>query len=553
MTDVFYKQFDQLSFADFEVFSVLPDHPIWSRAEEVIDFSFADQICKSLYSSRGQRPFAPSLKLKVHIVQRYYNLSDREMEEKIMGDLFIKRFLGLPVKFTGFDHSTIGLDRDRVGSELFDACHHQILAQAKRKGLWGDKKDIWLVDSFHTNGHIAFLSAYRLIKQGILRILNHLKRANKNLYALVLNDLDLRALTYRLPPKPSMEDLEISFSQLVVLGYGLLHWFEGETILPIFWAWSDKERQVASLEKQAILYQILKQNVSPEKSDDPKKTYKKLERQNRPKNRIMSAVDPEVRNGQKSKNIKFDGDKIQVVTTSRTGLVLNAEPIPGNEADGVRLIELVDSISEIHDVKPKAVVADSAYGYARHRRTLKTKGIQLASPLQNKPNPTGLYTNEQFVYDVKTQTVTCPTGVVTNHSVRNNANEGFQYKFPKKACISCPVKDQCTTNSGGRTYFVSDYYEELQEAAQFNQTEEAKKLFSARNAIERKNNELKNHNGLGNARFRTMEKRRADAKISSITVNMKQLIKLAVGSLTLGFVRKKIPAVIGSSLPIFQS
>lgn len=140
MTDVFYKQFDQLSFADFEVFSVLPDHPIWSRAEEVIDFSFADQICKSLYSSRGQRPFAPSLKLKVHIVQRYYNLSDREMEEKIMGDLFIKRFLGLPVKFTGFDHSTIGLDRDRVGSELFDACHHQILAQAKRKGYGAIRK-----------------------------------------------------------------------------------------------------------------------------------------------------------------------------------------------------------------------------------------------------------------------------------------------------------------------------------------------------------------------------------------------------------------------------
>src|ERR1700730_9166871 len=112
MVHVKYKQFDQLSFADIEVYSVLPEHPIWSRAEELLDFSFADQICAPLYASLGARPYAPSLKLKLHIVQRYYNLSDRQLEERVIGDLFIKRFLGLPVRFIGFDHSTIGLDRE---------------------------------------------------------------------------------------------------------------------------------------------------------------------------------------------------------------------------------------------------------------------------------------------------------------------------------------------------------------------------------------------------------------------------------------------------------
>ncbi|UVI29171.1 transposase [Paenibacillus spongiae] len=37
------------------------------------------------------------MKFKLHIVQRYYDLSDREMEERVIGDLFIKRFLGLPI------------------------------------------------------------------------------------------------------------------------------------------------------------------------------------------------------------------------------------------------------------------------------------------------------------------------------------------------------------------------------------------------------------------------------------------------------------------------
>src|SRR5690606_14517688 len=246
MMRVTYKHFGQLSFGDLEVYSVLPEHPIWSKVDEYIDFQFADRICAPLYSTRGPRPYAPSLKLKLHIVQRYYNLSDREMEERVIGDLFIKRFLGLPVSFMGFDHSTIGLDRDRMGSALFDACHHHILAQAKQNGLWGDNKDVWLIDSFHTNGGVAKDSAYRLIKQATLRVINHLKRTHKTLYGRLVTELNLQALTTKLPGNPTQEDIATSFSQLVVLAFGLLHWFEKESVRAVFWSWKAEDRQLAS-------------------------------------------------------------------------------------------------------------------------------------------------------------------------------------------------------------------------------------------------------------------------------------------------------------------
>lgn len=553
MAYVRYKDFGQLSFADLEVYSVLPEHPIWSRVEELIDFSFADEICAPLYSSRGPRPYAPSLKLKLHIVQRYYNLSDREMEERVIGDLFIKRFLGLPVAFNGFDHSTIGLDRERMGADLFNACHHHILAQAKQKGLWGDNKDIWLVDSFHTHGNIAHKSAYQLIKQGILRLVNHLKRANRKLFDRLLADLDLSPLTKKLPPKPSEEDYEVSFSKLVVLAYGILHWFESEDVRPLFWSWSDQKRQLVSLENQAILYQILMENVHTDETNDPEKSYKKLERKKRPKDRIVSAVDPEIRPGFKSRSIQFLGDKIQVVTSSPGGLVLNAEPIPGNEHDGERLLELIDEVRKWHDVKPEAIVADSAYGYGRHRKQLKEDKILFVSPLQKKPNPTGLISNEEFVYDIKAGNVTCPAGVVTSKSQRNNIEEGYQFKFPKEACGACTLKEQCTTGKDGRSVFLSDYYEEIKEAEEFNKTEKAQKLMGVRKSSEAKNNEMKNHQGLGQARFRTREKRRAITKVASMVVNIKQLVKSAYGSLTLGFMRKKVPDRPGPRMPILQN
>lgn len=544
-----YKQLNQMSFADVEVYSVLPEHPIWSRAAELIDFSFADEICAPLYSTRGPKPYAPSLKLKLHIVQRYYNLSDREMEERVIGDLFIKRFLGLPVSFTGFDHSTIGLDRERMGAALFDVCHHHILAQAKQKGLWGDNKDVWLVDSFHTNGHVARLSAYRLIKQAALRVINHLKRAHHILYRQLGLELDLGPLTAKLPANPKPEDITASFSRLVVLAFGLLYWFEKETIRPIFWSWPDRGRQLASLERQAILFRILTENTVPSGSDDPDDAYRKRPRKDRPKNQLLSSVDPDARVSKK-RSTTYRGDKVQVVMSAANAIVLEAEPIAGNETDGDRLQELLDGVQQRHGVKPAIVVADSAYGRGYHRRDLKMKGITFVAPLQAvNDNHTGLYTNDTFTYDAEAGAITCPAGQTTQKKRHNKHLEGTQYSFPKVICQVCPHREQCTTSVHGRKIFISDYYDEFQEAKEFNKTEQAKQLFQKRNAVERKNNELKNHNGLGIARTHTRQKRRAYAKIVSMVVNLKQFVKQK-NPLTLGFVRKRPP---GFPLPISQT
>ncbi|MCX7773768.1 MAG: transposase [Clostridia bacterium] len=540
MKQVRYKQLDQMSFADLEVYSVLPEHPVWSRAAEVLDFSFADEICAHLYSGRGPRPYAPSLKLKLHIVQRYYNLSDREMEERVIGDLFIKRFLGLPVAFTGFDHSTIGLDRERMGSVLFDACHHYILAQAKQKGLWGDNKDIWLVDSFHTNGHVSQLSAYRLIKQAIIRVINHLKRVHRVLYRQLERELNLQPLTARLSEKPTPEDLVASFSRLVVLAYGLLHWFEKETVRPVFWSWKERDRQLTSLERQAVLFQILTENTMPGDSDDPDSAFRKRPRNERPGNRLLSSMDVDARVSKK-RTVTFRGDKIQVVTSALHNLVLVAEPIPGNESDGDRLQELLQTVQRKHRVKPAVVVADSAYGRGYHRRDLKADGILLAAPLHAVgDNHTGLYSNDKFHYDPIADTITCPAGLITNKKNYNSQLEGSQYSFPKKFCLACSQREQCTTSEHGRRIFISEYYNEFQEAKAFNETAQARQLFKLRNSVERKNNELKNHNGLGDARTHTRERRRVYAKIVSIVVNLKQFVKQS-NRLTLGFVRKRPP------------
>src|SRR5690606_38532097 len=152
----------------------------------------------------------------------------RELEWNMIYNLAIKRFLRVPMSFKGLDHSTIGLDRDRLGSTLFAACHHVILAQARARGLWGDKEDLWLVDSFHTHAHIQKRSSYRLIQQAALRVLQHLKRAHHELFHWLIKQFPEESWV-----KNRSND-ELSYSTLVAQCYSLLHWLEAGPIHDLF-------------------------------------------------------------------------------------------------------------------------------------------------------------------------------------------------------------------------------------------------------------------------------------------------------------------------------
>jgi hypothetical protein len=245
------------------VYSKLPRHPFWSNVEAKIDFSFADSLCAVLYSERGQHPYAPSLKLKIHLIQTYYNLSDRQTEEKIMGDLFIKRFLGLPVDFFGFDHSTIGLDRSRMGAAMFHACHLYILAQMYSHGLWGDANEQWMIDSFPSQASLAMVNTCQLIRQSMENNLRHLERKPPAMYARLKQSVPLDAMDMQISANSSKGDRLVAFSKLVAQAYGLLQWFETEEAMLLFSHWPDKQAQQRSLELRAVLKQILEENTRP--------------------------------------------------------------------------------------------------------------------------------------------------------------------------------------------------------------------------------------------------------------------------------------------------
>jgi len=566
MTHIRYKTFDQISFADLLVYSKLPNHPFWSNIESKIDFSFADRLCAVLYTGRGQRPYAPSLKLKIHLIQGYYDLSDRQVEEKIIGDLFIKRFLGLPVDFVGFDHSTIGLDRSRMGNALFHACHLYILAQMLSLGLWGDKNERWIIDSFPCNVGIATSGAYRLIRQGMLRVIQHLKRSHKTLFQLTHQSVALDTLMSRLPADASDSARMLAFSKLAAQAHALIHWFENDDVAALIANWENNQAKQKLEQLLAILKQILTENCRPYNPDPTPKSaaqslsseeastatepaadsaataetaqaleYEKVPRNERPSSRIISANDPKARKGVKSRFIVIEGYKQQnLVTTSE--VILNTCVIPASEHDRDAMYNMVKETQDFFHLMPRAVLGDTAYGHGLQRSLLATLGIDVIAPVLTPKNLTGLYDLSVFSYDQEKDTYRCPNQKETYRKNHNPKIGGWQYYFNKKDCSNCPVRESCTTQKG-RSVFRSDYVDIYEAAKVFNASDEGKEALKQRALVERKNQELKNDCGLGRPRTRSQDALSMKANVAAMVVNLKLVVRCLIAPKP-GFIRR---------------
>ena len=522
-----YKHFDQISFADVLVYSKLPLHSFWSYVEKHIDFSFADRLCAVLYTGKGQYPYAPSLKLKVHLIQSYYGLSDRQVEEKIVGDLFIKRFLQLPVDFFGFDHSTIGRDRSRMGEAMFHACHLYILAQMHSHGLWGDKNEQWIIDSFPTNVHLVRPGAYRLIQHALVRLVQHLRKQAPESVRLAIASLPLDAVGVRLRSDASSADFMLAYSKLVAQAYGLLQGLGHETLQPLLAAWKGYPR---SQELQATLMRILEENSRPvdpdkgTKDDRPADVhFEKTPRKERPKDRIESAVDPQARTAVKRAKV-IVGYKTQNLCTT-AGVILEVRTVPANEHDQDATADMVGTIQHFFGQTPAALLGDTAYGHGRHRTRLALQDIQVVAPVQQSLSPTGLFPAARFTYDADADVFLCPNG---ERSVRKNYTaqlEGTQYRFDKKTCLACPLYTQCTTSQSGRSVFRSDYVHLYESAQAYNESLAGKADLLKRNVVERKNHELKNNCGLGRAQTRSRTSLQLKALCAAMVVNLKHTVR----------------------------
>lgn len=88
------------------------------RLDKVIDWEYFRETIETIHDkklvSAGPKPYDPLLMFKILILQRYYNLSDYQIEYQILDRLTFCRFLGITLNDKVPDEKTIWAFRDKL-------------------------------------------------------------------------------------------------------------------------------------------------------------------------------------------------------------------------------------------------------------------------------------------------------------------------------------------------------------------------------------------------------------------------------------------------------
>jgi len=502
--------------ADYVCERLVPEDSFYRKFREEVAPLISDESFGKMYCRDNGRPaIPPSLLAMATIIQFYRNLSDREMERAAMYDIEVKYALGLGLDERPFDHSSLGDFRKRLldngrEKEVFD----RILSHLVDKGLV-EREEMQRIDATHVIADIAIPTMVQLVKKGVYEILKPLKGRYKDAYERIGREIDLREYTRESvmsegPGKPDPEKRKKKLVEVVE---------DARAVLRHTRAVGDRDIR----RKKDMLRRILQENIDRDKGGPKEKPYKE-----KPKDILVSPIDPDARYGVKSERNRFTGYKANVTETVSSRFITNIVAMQGNRNDGKTAVEAVTG-QKAHGIVPERVIGDTAYGEGLIRKELKEHGSEVVAPMRIVRNPrtAAVYPKSMFKHDGKKQTLTCPQGVTTKESFYDSKKDIRTYHFPMTRCKKCPVQSKCTrAKEGRRTVGISPVNAELREAEVYNRTEEFKEYMRLRPAIEGKLSELKRYHGLKRARYRGLQKMGLQCYFTAAAVNIKRWIRV---------------------------
>src|SRR5664280_2815467 len=460
------------------------DHLLY-KINESIDFTFINEECRNLYSENMGRPVTntPEIMFRSAIIQSLNDYSDREMESEARYNIMVKWFIGLNLDDSSYDHSALGRFRDLLGEERWKEIFFSLLKQIENAGFVKGKES---VDATHVIANIAIPGTIDLLRQGIKDVMKAIQGTDPDLYEELGGEKTANddKKVYKLSP----EEREIKKK------------------------WERIGGKVGK--KKRKMRRILNENIEENENKIAKK-------KDKTKDRLVSIVDKDARHGAKSDEKKFTGYKVNSIM-SEDGFIKNINATPGNSYDGNMLIPLIDEMIE-QGFTASEVVGDTAYGEVDNRNKLMLKGITIIAPFKKETNKNGLFPQSKF--SIEKHAVVCPAGrrtMVWNH---NKKTEKITFFFNKKDCGNCKLKQKCTVQKR-RTIAISEHYELLKKAKEYNKTDDFKEDMKQRAHIEPKQGEMKRYHGLQRAKYWGLPKMNIQATISAIVVNVKRLVTL---------------------------
>lgn len=481
---------------------MVPESHDWRRLERVVDFERFRPTLAKYYSPRtGRPPLDPVMMLKLELlgIQKCY--SDREVMMQVQVNVAHRLFLNLGIDSALPHHTSMTYFRQRIDAEALQEIFHEVLAAARELGLIKDR--LRLKDATHLIANIAIPSTIRLVAQMRDQLLDAAEPFAPEQVRLEWNEADTLCCN------DEIADIHRLARRVYHLKSVLL-WADELPSSDVFRA-GTAEQQEALREALTLAHKVLNDREDPKASD-----------------KVISVYDPDARCG--NHHGFFDGYLVDVTMDADSELLTGMNVLPANGNEGGDAAYLIEQEEAAHGNDVEAISIDGAgYRGTVLRELTDPQGLNLevfTPPTERIPLT--VFSSEEFTRSDDKKTLTCPAGQTTKSYERSNNDTGVKFRFSKKQCGECALRDKCLADpkTRSRTVVKNDYEPEYKAAQAKAQTPEYKKVRKEHPAIERKLSELVNRHDLRNARYRGLSKVLRQALLTGVAVNLKRMVKL---------------------------
>ena len=240
---------------------------------------------------------------------------------------------------------------------------------------------------------------------------------------------------------------------------------------------------------------------------------------------MISPVDPcSAWTAKANKRVQF-GYGLNYLIDIENAVIVDVEATPARTYDEVAATKtMIERTDERMGLKPKRLVADTAYGTGKFLSWLIGAGITPHIPVWDKSTrEDGTFSRADFTFDNERNVYVCPAGKLLTTTGDVGADHVLRYLALKRDCEACPLKPQCCPKTPSRKV-TRDLNEDARDHARaLMGTPEFDKSRDERKKVEMRFAHLKTHHRFERMRLRGLSGARDEFHLAAIVQNLKTL------------------------------
>ena len=259
-----------------------------------------------------------------------------------------------------------------------------------------------------------------------------------------------------------------------------------------------------------------------EDSTDSSRSYEKMN------TRYISTTDPDAAIVNRGKpKLTY---QVHRAVDEQCEIITAATATPGDVNEAHYMLDLVSQHETTTATEVQTVVADSKYGTIDNYLACNDRGIEAHIPdLQEASRKRiaklNIFQEDAFQYDPESDTYQCPAGNLLKAKSLHLKRHSRDYAAPKKVCMACTLRQQCTKNKSGRTIKRHLRQTELEQMREKSRSAKAKRDIRTRQHLMERSFARATRYGFDRARWRGLWRMQIQEYLVCAVQNIQVFIK----------------------------